>query len=191
MQMSSPSDEDDANCASHSARRVAAMVSNTGCTSLGEREMTLEDLAVAVCCSSDSVSSRVRACTCLEQPRVLDGDDGLVGEGLQQLDLPVGERAHLVARTTMIAPIGHAAAQQRHGQTVPGSPFTRARSGPSDSATGPATSGTCDRRRSTNARPAIDAAAERGRIALLMHAAVCRAATLPSRPSADHLAVET
>ena len=27
----------------------------------------------------------------LEQPRVLDGDDGLVGEGLEQLDLLVGE----------------------------------------------------------------------------------------------------
>jgi len=28
----------------------------------------------------------------LEQPRVLDGDDGLVGEGLDQLDLLVIER---------------------------------------------------------------------------------------------------
>ena len=27
----------------------------------------------------------------LEQPRVLDGDDGLVGEGLQQLDLDLRE----------------------------------------------------------------------------------------------------
>ena len=33
----------------------------------------------------------------LEQPRVLDGDHGLVGEGLQQLDLLVGERLHFVA----------------------------------------------------------------------------------------------
>ena len=31
----------------------------------------------------------------LEQPRVLDGDDGLVGEGLEQIDLSVGEGASL------------------------------------------------------------------------------------------------
>ena len=31
----------------------------------------------------------------LEQPNVLDGDDGLVGEGLQQLDLRRGEGARL------------------------------------------------------------------------------------------------
>ena len=35
-----------------------------------------------------------------EQARVLDGDDGLVGEGLQQADLPVGERTHLLAAET-------------------------------------------------------------------------------------------
>src|SRR5215510_13248486 len=33
----------------------------------------------------------------LEQPRVLDGDGGLVGEGLEQFDLSVGKRAHLGA----------------------------------------------------------------------------------------------
>ena len=33
----------------------------------------------------------------VEQPRVLDGDDGLVGEILNQLDLLVGERANLLA----------------------------------------------------------------------------------------------
>src|SRR6516165_3600036 len=33
----------------------------------------------------------------VEQPRVLDGDDGLGGEVLNQLDLFVGERAHLLA----------------------------------------------------------------------------------------------
>ena len=33
----------------------------------------------------------------VEQPRVLDGDDGLRGEVRDQLDLLVGERAHLLA----------------------------------------------------------------------------------------------
>ena len=32
----------------------------------------------------------------VEQARVLDGDDGLVGEVRHQLDLLVGERAHLL-----------------------------------------------------------------------------------------------
>jgi hypothetical protein len=30
----------------------------------------------------------------LEQPHVLDGDHGLVGEGLEQRDVLVGERTH-------------------------------------------------------------------------------------------------
>ena len=34
----------------------------------------------------------------LEQPRVLDGDHGLVGEGLEELDLPVGEESRLGTR---------------------------------------------------------------------------------------------
>ena len=33
----------------------------------------------------------------IEQPRVLDGDDGLRGEVRDQLDLLVGERPHLLA----------------------------------------------------------------------------------------------
>src|SRR5262245_30712308 len=39
------------------------MASSTRPTSVGELEMTLSTWLVAVCCSSDSVSSRVRACT--------------------------------------------------------------------------------------------------------------------------------
>ena len=50
--------------------------------------MTLSTSAVAVCCCSDCAQL-------VEQPRVLDGDDGLVGEGLDQLDLLVGEGLHL------------------------------------------------------------------------------------------------
>ena len=58
--------------------------------------MTLKTSEVAVCCSSDSASSRVRACLRLEQPRVLDGDHGLVGEGFDQFDLLIGEGLHLI-----------------------------------------------------------------------------------------------
>ena len=39
------------------------MVSNTGCTSVGELLMTRRISLVAVCCSSVSVSSRLRACS--------------------------------------------------------------------------------------------------------------------------------
>ena len=52
--------------------------------------MTLSTSAVAVCCSSDCTQF-------VEQPRVLDGDDGLGGEVLHQLDLLVGERPDLLA----------------------------------------------------------------------------------------------
>ena len=76
-------------CAAVSARALVTIVSNTGCTSVGELLMTRRISLVAVCCSSASVRSRLRASQLLEQPHVLDGDDGLVGEGLEQRDLLV------------------------------------------------------------------------------------------------------
>ena len=51
---------------------------------------------MAVCCSRASVRSAFLACSSREQPRVLDGDDRLVGEGLQESDLTVGEGPDLV-----------------------------------------------------------------------------------------------
>ena len=61
--------------------------------------MTLSTSLVAVWYSSDSVSSRCARLHLLEQPRVLDGDHRLVGEGLDQLDLLVGEGLRLSGRT--------------------------------------------------------------------------------------------
>ena len=58
----------------------------------------LEHLGVAVCCSSDSAEIVGALAQFVEQPRVLDGDDGLGGEVLHQLDLLVGERPHLRGR---------------------------------------------------------------------------------------------
>ena len=61
--------------------------------SVGEEAITRRTSAVAVCCSSASVTCGcspelgVALLQLLEQPRVLDGDDGLVGERLQQRDL--------------------------------------------------------------------------------------------------------
>ena len=78
-------------------RRFAAIASKTGWTSVGELEMTRRISLVAVCCSSASVSSRFRASELREQPHVLDRDHRLVGEGLEQLDLLVGEGTDLGA----------------------------------------------------------------------------------------------
>ena len=63
--------------------------SNTGASSPVELAMTLSTSEVAVCCSSDFAQLA-------EQPRVLDGDHGLRGEVLHQLDLLVGERPNLL-----------------------------------------------------------------------------------------------
>ena len=51
--------------------------------------MTLSTSAVAVCCASDSAQLA-------QQPRILDGDHRLRGEVLDQLDLLVAERPHLL-----------------------------------------------------------------------------------------------
>jgi hypothetical protein len=51
------------NLASQSLIAFASMASNTGFSSPGEPDMTFSTSEVAVCCSSASVSSLVRACT--------------------------------------------------------------------------------------------------------------------------------
>ena len=59
---------------------------STVCRSNVERLMTLSTSAVAVCCCSDSSQFA-------EQPRVLDGDDGLSGEIGYEFDLVTCEWA--------------------------------------------------------------------------------------------------
>ena len=61
----------------------------TGSSSPGELLMTLSTSAVAVCLKGFP--------QLVEQPGVLDGDDGLAGEVLDQRDLLVGERADFLA----------------------------------------------------------------------------------------------
>ena len=90
---------------SHRRSALSAMVSNTGCTSVGDRLITPRISLVAVCCSRDSVSASLRALELGEQAHVLDRDEGLIGEGLQQLDLRLGERS-ATSRPTLIAPMG-------------------------------------------------------------------------------------
>ena len=71
---------------------------------LGRRRLMLQRLA----------QFRVALLEFLEQPHVLDGDDRLVGEGLQQRDLLLGERTDLQS-ANMNHPDGDAFAQQRRG----------------------------------------------------------------------------
>ena len=83
--MSSPSNVNTAlKVASQSLSAFAAIVSKTGCTSVGELLMTRRISLVAVCRSSDSVRSRLRVCTSVSSRDVLDGDRRLVRERLHQ-----------------------------------------------------------------------------------------------------------
>ena len=65
--------------------------------------MTLSTSAVAVCCCSDSrqiVGARLHF---VEQPRILDGDDRLIGEGAQQFDRAYRRTRRPRWRVTLIA----------------------------------------------------------------------------------------
>ena len=68
----------------------SSMAWKTGSRSPCELEMTFSTSVVAVCCSSEFAQL-------VEQPRILDGDDGLRGEVLNQLDLLVGEGPNFLA----------------------------------------------------------------------------------------------
>jgi hypothetical protein len=76
-----------ASCASHSRAALSTTVSSTGWISVGDREITPRTSLVAVCCVRASVSSVLRSLELLEQAHVLDGNHGLIGEGLKEGDL--------------------------------------------------------------------------------------------------------
>ena len=87
--------------------------------------MTRRISLVAVCCSRASDSSAVARLQLREQPDVLDGDDGLVGEGLEQLDVTVREGAHgPVAQPDL--PHHLRLSAQGHAEDAPDPRFARA-----------------------------------------------------------------
>ena len=88
------------------------MASNTGCTSDGEVAITFRMSAVAVCRSSASLRL-------VEQPRVLDGDHGLVGEGLQQTDCLVVKGSCFAARDADRADCNTVAQHRHHQHAAP------------------------------------------------------------------------
>ena len=76
---------------------LATSVLSTVCRSKVERLITLSTSAVRGLLLQRLGQLAVRCLQLVEQPRVLDRDDGLVGERLHQLDLLVGERPHFLA----------------------------------------------------------------------------------------------
>ena len=72
------------------APRISTSVSSTVCRSKVERLITLSMSAVAVCCCRDFAQL-------VEQARVLYGDDGLLSEVAQELDMLVAEWFDLLA----------------------------------------------------------------------------------------------
>ena len=85
----------------------ASMASKTGASSPGELLITFSTSAVAVCCCSDFPQL-------VEQPRVLDGDDGLGGEILDQLNLPISE-GYRPTTGSADRPDHYTSPNQRHG----------------------------------------------------------------------------
>ena len=86
-------------CRRRTARAArSAMASNTGCTSVGDSLITRQDLG-------GGGLPLQRLLRLVEQPRVLDRDHRLVGEGLEQRDLLVGERRRPRRADTRVAPM--------------------------------------------------------------------------------------
>ena len=82
----------------------SASVSKTGWRSRLDRADDPSSSLVAVCCSRVVGQLAVARLQLREQAHVLDRDDGLVGEGLEERDLLLGEEAD-PGRRTMITPI--------------------------------------------------------------------------------------
>ena len=122
------------------------MASNTGWMSVGELEIDAQDLG-----SSRSAAPAPR-CGLVEQPHVLDGDHRLVGEGLEQRDLLVGEArfSARTARCTPIGPVAASAARRSDGRSRGRCASVRRRIGDPSSAN---MSSTCTMRRSSAASP--------------------------------------
>ena len=93
-------------------------VSNTVCRSNAERLITFSTSAVAVCMLQRLGEVARARLHLVEQARVLDRDDGLVGEGLDEFDFPVAESDRLVSRHAENADRLHFA-DQGHPQPRP------------------------------------------------------------------------
>ena len=81
----------------HTRAAFSAMASRTGCRSVGELAMTRRISLVAVCCSSDSVSSRLRVSSSVNRRTFSMAITAWSAKVCSQRDLPVREGLYLVA----------------------------------------------------------------------------------------------
>ena len=144
------------------ATAFSASVSKTGCRSKVERPITLSTSLVAVCCSSATRSSLLRACSSVNSRTFSMAMTAWSAKVSQQLDLLLGEGTHLHAADEDRAD-RPALAQQRRGRASFGDARSAAQLWPigyssSDSA---ARSWTWMVRRSTTARPGTRPAIDR------------------------------
>ena len=98
-----------------------ACESSTGCSSPGDRLMTLSTSAVAVCCSSASLSSLVRACTSSNSrtfSMAITAWSAKVVTSSICFSVNGSTLSRAACRWT---PIGDALAQQRHAEHSPSS----------------------------------------------------------------------
>ena len=79
------------------------MASKTGWTSVGERRDDPQDLAGGGLLLQRLGEVAVARLELREEPDVLDGDDGLIGEGLEQLDLACRGTRRALGAPTKIA----------------------------------------------------------------------------------------
>ena len=98
-----------------SRRALLAMVSKTGCTSVGELEMTLRISLVAVCCSRVSVRSRLRASSSLKSRTFSMAITAWSAKVLRSSICP-SVNGPASVRAIAIAPMGAAVTKHRHGQ---------------------------------------------------------------------------
>ena len=94
---------------------LASMAWNTGSSSPGELLMTLKTSEVAVCCSSASVSSRVRACTS-SNSRVFSMAITAWSAKVVTRSISLAVNGSTVRCTSPMTPIGVALAQQRDAE---------------------------------------------------------------------------
>ena len=103
------------NFASQMRVAFSSIAWNTGSSSPGDELMTRNTSAVAVCCSSDSVSSRVRSCSASNSRTFSSAMTAWSAKVADEFDLLVGETLDPVAHQHQDAD-RPAFAQQRHAE---------------------------------------------------------------------------
>ena len=101
------------NLASQMRTAFSSMVSNTGCKIAGRAADDLQHLGSRRLLLQRFGEVARALMQLVEQPRVLDGDDGLIGEGLTS-SICLSVKGRTCFRASVITPIGIALAQHRN-----------------------------------------------------------------------------